>query len=88
MSSCSVSENSCQLGDINRQAVARPACAPSTSRKNEHFLLLASLVATLKMWRSRARERRRLRYLSDRSLHDMGITYDQAREEWSKPFWR
>lgn len=89
MSSCCVSEISFQKDGLNRsaasQATERSVRAPDVQRPPPS---LARMAATLKLWRSRVRERRQLRNLSDRALHDMGITHDRAREEWRKPFWR
>lgn len=39
-------------------------------------------------WIRRTRQRRELKRLNDRLLHDMGVARWQAREEWRKPFWR
>lgn len=44
--------------------------------------------ATLREWREVARTRRELAQLSDRELHDIGITYAEAQFESAMPFWR
>jgi len=49
---------------------------------------LANMAATLRRWRQRYAQRRRLAGLSNRLLDDMGITEAQRYEEISKPFWR
>lgn len=45
-------------------------------------------LATLRLWRERAEERRRLAEFPDYLLKDMGLTRVQAQAEASKPFWR
>jgi uncharacterized protein YjiS (DUF1127 family) len=49
---------------------------------------LANMLASLRRWRQRSAQRRRLAGLSYRLLDDMGITEAQRFEEISKPFWR
>lgn len=49
---------------------------------------LANMVATLRRWRQRSAQRRRLTGLSICLLDDIGITGEQWSEEISKPFWR
>lgn len=44
--------------------------------------------SVLRRWRKRVRARRELRQLDSRFLRDIGVTCLQARDEWSKPFWR
>ena len=39
-------------------------------------------------WQARARSRRELMSLDDRSLQDIGISRGDAYMEYSKPFWR
>lgn len=46
------------------------------------------VVATLRQWRLRARERRELAGLDDHLLHDIGLSRSQAQFESDKPFWR
>ena len=43
---------------------------------------------TLWLWRERARQRRHLSELNDRLLRDIGLTRDQVRAEYRKPFWQ
>ncbi len=45
------------------------------------------LVALLRRWYRRARERRALAELDDYLLKDCGLTREQARREAGKPFW-
>jgi uncharacterized protein YjiS (DUF1127 family) len=49
---------------------------------------LASVATTLFAWLERARQRRELFGLSDRDLHDFGVSRCDAAGEASKPFWR
>ena len=46
------------------------------------------LLATLRRWRQRARERRALAELSDRELADFGASSADVYRELSTPFWR
>ncbi len=46
------------------------------------------LLATLRQWRQRARERRALAELSQRELADFGATSADVYRELSTPFWR
>ncbi|MEQ9349867.1 MAG: DUF1127 domain-containing protein [Alphaproteobacteria bacterium] len=50
--------------------------------------LAATAMATVGLWRRRARDRRDLASLSDRDLRDIGIDRFTARREAAKPFWR
>ena len=47
-----------------------------------------SVVATLRAWRQRLRERDQLARLDDRMLSDIGLTRADAEYLASKPFWR
>ena len=46
------------------------------------------ILAGLRRWRQRARERRMLAKLDDRLLADIGITRVEQARECMKPFWR
>ena len=46
------------------------------------------VLAMLREWRHRARERRELAGLDDYILHDIGLSRSQAQFESGKPFWR
>jgi uncharacterized protein YjiS (DUF1127 family) len=56
------------------------------------FSRLRLLVATVQYlaaeWRHRARSRAVLAQMSDRDLHDIGITRAEVAHESAKPFWR
>jgi uncharacterized protein YjiS (DUF1127 family) len=50
--------------------------------------LLAKLRETIQVWRQRQRERQLLAQLSDRDLHDVGLSWSDIALEAKKPFWR
>ena len=50
--------------------------------------LLAKLSETLHVWRQRQHERRQLAELSERDLHDVGLSWSDVALEAEKPFWR
>ena len=50
--------------------------------------LVAKARDTVREWNRRSRQRKHLSTLDDRFLRDMGISGEQARAEFSKPFWR
>jgi uncharacterized protein YjiS (DUF1127 family) len=62
---------------LRRRAVRRPL------RK-----ALDRIVATLRAWRQRSRERAELARLHDRTLRDIGVTRCDVWHEINKPFWR
>ena len=47
-----------------------------------------NLLKQIKIWMSRSRQRRDLAALDKRLLADIGYTATQAREEFTKPFWK
>lgn len=49
---------------------------------------LSALATQFQVWRERYRSRRDLMRLSDYQLKDIGLTRNDAEEEWSKPVWR
>ncbi len=56
---------------------------------NHHgFGLFAKLSETLHVWRQRQIDRRQLAELSDRDLHDVGLSWSDIVLEAEKPFWR
>ncbi len=50
--------------------------------------LFAKLSETLHVWRRRQHERRLLAELSERDLHDVGLSWSDVALEAEKPFWR
>ena len=69
-----------------------PACAQAATRYRTALDDLSdaaqSVVATLRAWRQRLRERDQLARLDDRMLSDIGLTRGDAEYLASKPFWR
>lgn len=49
--------------------------------------LLWRAFKTVGVWRERAKQRRDLEMLDHRLLRDIGLTREQARLEFRKPFW-
>jgi uncharacterized protein YjiS (DUF1127 family) len=50
--------------------------------------LLRSIGETVRLWRSRIRERRDLAAWTDRDLHDIAMSRATLEYEMAKPFWR
>jgi uncharacterized protein YjiS (DUF1127 family) len=50
--------------------------------------VVSRLLAQLRLWRRRARERNQLAQLSERDLHDIGMSRGTVYAELQKPFWR
>jgi uncharacterized protein YjiS (DUF1127 family) len=50
--------------------------------------LLAKISETFHVWRQRQIDRRQLAQLSDRDLHDVGLSWSDVALEAEKPFWR
>jgi uncharacterized protein YjiS (DUF1127 family) len=50
--------------------------------------VVARLGALLRLWRRRIRERDQLARLSERDLHDLGLSRGAVYAELRKPFWR
>ena len=49
---------------------------------------VAAGLKTLKLWRSRARQRKHLARLTPQQLDDIGISISEAITEAAKPMWR
>ena len=49
---------------------------------------LARLWATLSRWRRLVRERAQLAEMTERELHDLGLSHGDIYAELRKPFWR
>ena len=45
------------------------------------------VLALLREWNDRSRQRWHLRELDDRMLQDIGVSRADAEAEWDKPFW-
>jgi uncharacterized protein YjiS (DUF1127 family) len=56
---------------------------------NHHgFGFLAQIGETVHIWRKRQSERRQLAELTERDLHDVGLSWSDVVFEAEKPFWR
>ena len=69
-----------------------PACSQAATRHRTALDDLSdaaqSVVATLRAWRRRMRERDQLSRMDDRMLADIGLTRADAAYLSDKPFWR
>ena len=64
-------------------------CGPSAAREAQHQASpLRRLVATIRLWRRRAQERRELLGMPDIELRDIGISRSEAWQAARKPVWR
>lgn len=77
------------------RAAAAERSAPEASLGRGLSLVLAITLKTLARaaelvaeWQARARSRRELMALDDRSLQDIGLGRGDAYMEYSKPFWQ
>lgn len=59
----------------------------SKAPRAAHASPLARIIATLQLWRRRARDRAELARLTDRDARDLGIDPGVISFEASKPFW-
>jgi uncharacterized protein YjiS (DUF1127 family) len=66
----------------------RVAAIPHHRARKAAGSLVGRVLATLREWRRRARDRAQLGTLDDRMLRDIGITRADAVFLSSKPFWR
>jgi uncharacterized protein YjiS (DUF1127 family) len=51
-------------------------------------ILIADMIALVRVWRERRRARRQLAAMSERELQDIGICRAEIANEIGKPFWR
>lgn len=59
------------------------------SMRNHHgSSLLAQISETLHVWHERQHQRRQLAELTERELHDVGLSWSDVVFEAEKPFWR
>ena len=66
----------------------RPRRVGSRRARHARRSISGRLVATLREWRRRARDRGQLARLDDRMLRDIGLTRADAEFLSNKPFWR
>ena len=50
--------------------------------------LFGRLIRSVKAWRLRSHQRKRLMGLNDHLLKDIGLNRYEAHKEYDKPFWR
>jgi uncharacterized protein YjiS (DUF1127 family) len=71
---------------------ARPAARPAGGQGGGPSVTLGeiagALLATVAVWRERARQRRALATMDDYLLRDIGLTRADVDHEAGKPFWR
>jgi uncharacterized protein YjiS (DUF1127 family) len=67
---------------------ARPTLIYSQPLTVERAAPRPGLLATMRLWRQRARQRRALAELTERELADFGATRADVYRELSTPFWR
>ena len=60
----------------------------SSVRNSHEFHFFHRALATVRLWRERARARSALAQLTERDLHDIGVSWSNVAEEVNKPFWR
>jgi uncharacterized protein YjiS (DUF1127 family) len=51
-------------------------------------VLIAAIMALVRVWRQRRRARRQLSVMSARELEDIGLCRGEITHEIGKPFWR
>jgi uncharacterized protein YjiS (DUF1127 family) len=73
---------------INSQAMARAPGRSAAPRSGLLANLAADGLATLKLWRRRAQERRELAGFTWRDLRDIGASSSEVWDELRQPFWR
>ena len=71
---------------LQRRQAARLPSWPQTP--DRLAILIAGMRATFADWRRRHRARAELARMSERELHDLGITRAEAEREAAMPFWR
>lgn len=59
--------------------------APYTTNNKDWIKRLNKM---LTLWLHRIAQRKQLRQLDERMLNDIGITAEQAAQEFNKPFWK
>ena len=66
----------------------QPSPVTEQARVAPHGGFLSHLLGTVSLWYRRAHERQELAQLSERDLHDLGLSRGDIFDELSKPFWR
>lgn len=55
---------------------------------NHHEGAISRIAEKLHVWRERHHARQELAHLTERDLHDFGLSWSEAEYEAEKPFWR
>jgi uncharacterized protein YjiS (DUF1127 family) len=63
-------------------------CTDESMRNHHGSSVFAQIGEALRVWRERQHERRALAELTDRDLHDVGLSRGDIYFEAEKPFWR
>ncbi|MFC0239914.1 DUF1127 domain-containing protein [Rhodopseudomonas telluris] len=63
-------------------------CTDHTMTNHHASGVLAQIAETVLLWRQRHHERDSLAHLSERDLHDVGLSWSDVMVEAEKPFWR
>jgi uncharacterized protein YjiS (DUF1127 family) len=71
-----------------QEPAAAVPCDPVVAPRASLSLILGSIVATLRKWRRRRRERGELASLDDRTLRDIGLDPGAVDYEVRQAFWR
>ena len=63
-------------------------CSQESMRNHHGSGLFEKLSETFHIWRERQLQRRQLAQLTERDLHDVGLSWSDIAYEAEKPFWR
>ncbi|RJF75444.1 DUF1127 domain-containing protein [Rhodopseudomonas palustris] len=63
-------------------------CTDHSMTNNHASGVLTQVAETVRLWRQRQHDRDSLARLSERDLHDVGLSWSEAAAEVDKPFWR
>ena len=83
MSVC-IEQNSYKNNQFSKYCASIDKCSEFTL----YQFTKRGLIKKLKMWINRHRQRKVLATLDKRMLKDIGYTYQQAKAESNKPFWK
>ena len=80
-------EQSTYQNNHNNFSQHLPAAKKVTNLSSTNFSK-KTIFSVVNMWFARSRQRKQLANLDQNLLNDIGVTKAQAREEYSKPFWK
>ena len=63
-------------------------CSQESMRNHHDSGIFEQLSETFHIWRERQLQRRQLAQLTERDLHDVGLSWSDIAYEAEKPFWR